>query len=355
MNKILRNILKFLLFLSLGLVILYLVYRKAELAFQDDCATKGIAPEDCSLIAKVITDFRGANYYWILLTLILYTISNISRAIRWRMLITPLGYQPKFINCFLTVIFGYFANLGLPRMGEIMRAGLLAQYEKIGVEKVIGTIVTSRMVDVLCLLTMSGLAFVLAFDQIWPVFEENVNIIERLRGSSNLAALIAILFIISGILFVVFRKKLFQSRIALKLQSILYGFWDGFRTISKLERPFWFIFHSVNIWIMYYLMIRYCFFAYAPTAGLSGIAGLVIFVLGGWGMVIPSPGGMGTYHFMVQTGLLMYGISWDVGFSFANIAFFSIQLGANVLLGVVAVILLPLVNKNYQPDLRSNI
>lgn len=349
MSTLIKNILKFSLFLGIGLVILYLVYQKADASFQDDCRLKGISPDDCSLVNKVITDFQGANYFWIVLTIVLFTISNLSRAIRWKMLIVPLGYNPKLVNCFWSVAFGYFANLGLPRMGEIMRAGLLAQYEKISVEKVMGTIVISRIVDVISLLIMTALAFLIAFNKIWPFFNEYVNLNDKLSNRTNLVIITGTLALAFGITFYFLRPRLLKSRLFQKLQSILLGFVDGLKTIGKLKSPFWFLFHSINIWIMYYLMIYLCFFAYEPTAGLSAAAGLVIFVMGGWGMVIPSPGGMGTYHFMVQTGLAMYSISWDDGFSFANIAFFSIQLGANVLLGILALILMPMINKNYIP------
>ena len=351
MNTALKNILKFTLFLGIGLVILYLVYQKADAAFQEDCQLKNIAPEDCSLISKVIQDFTEANYWWILVTLILYTISNVSRAVRWRMLIKPLGYQPRLINCFWTVVFGYFANLGFPRMGEIMRSGLLAQYEKIEVEKIIGTVVVSRMVDLFSLLIMSALAIGLAFDKIWPFLQENANLDEKLQNGYQLLIYAGIVIAILGLLGYIFRRRIMASKIVQKIKAILLGFWDGLQTIRKVDRPFWFIFHSINIWVLYYLMVYFCFFAYGPTAGLSAIAGLVIFVMGGWGMVVPSPGGMGSYHFLAQTGLSMYGVSWDDGFSFANIAFFSIQLGANVFLGILSLIVLPIINKNYKPIL----
>ena len=77
---------------------------------------------------------------------------------------------------------------------------------------------------------------------------------------------------------------------------------------------------------------------------------LIVFVFGAWGIVVPAPGGMGTYHFMTQTALMMYGVSGEDGFSWANIAFFSIQLGVNIFVGIIALISLPLINRYYQPE-----
>lgn len=99
---------------------------------------------------------------------------------------------------------------------------------------------------------------------------------------------------------------------------------------------------------MYFAMTYLSFFAFGPTAHLAPIAGLIVFVFGGWGIVIPSPGGMGTYHYLAQVALAMYGVNGDDGFSWANISFFSIQLGCNISIGIIALILLPIINRNYK-------
>ena len=106
---------------------------------------------------------------------------------------------------------------------------------------------------------------------------------------------------------------------------------------------------------MYFVMTYLCFFAFEPTAYLVPIVGLIVFVFGGWGVVIPSPGGMGTYHFLAQTALSMYGISGEDGFSWANISFFSIQLGCNISIGILALLLLPWLNKDYKPVSKGKV
>lgn len=344
------NFLKFLLFLSIGLVILYLVYQNQNTAYQADCAGKGIPDSECSLFQKVLSDFATANYWWILAVLMAFTISNISRAIRWNMLLHTMGYRPKLINAFLTTVLGYFANLGLPRMGEVVRAGTLAQYEKIGVEKVMGTIVVDRIVDVMSILVVSALAFLFEFNTLWAFAEKYVSVGDKSGAGSNLLMILGGVFLLGAIVFWIFRRQLLATTIGQKIVSLAQGFWQGIIAISKLDRPWLFLFHSINIWLMYYLMTYLCFFAFAPTAHLSPLAGLVVFVFGAWGIVIPSPGGMGTYHFLAQTALGIYGVSGDDGFSWANISFFSIQLGCNVLIGLLAIFLLPIINKNYSPN-----
>lgn len=345
MKKTFINILKFLAFLSVGLVILYLVFQNQNEAYIAECALKGIAEEDCSLIQKILNDFASANYFWLGLILVSFLVSNVSRAIRWNMLMNQLDYKPKFINSFLTIMLGYFANLGLPRMGEVVRPATLSRYEGIPLEQVMGTVVVDRAIDVISILIVTALALFLQFDTLWTFLAENNSLQEKLSNATPLLASLAVLGMLGLGLIYFFWDKLMQSKFFQKIHTILLGFVDGIKTIARLDRPFLFVLHSINIWLMYYLMTYFCFLSFAPTAELSPVIALVVFVFGGWGIVIPSPGGMGTYHFLATTALGFYGVSGDDGFSWSNISFFTIQLGCNVSVGLLALLLLPIINK----------
>lgn len=341
--------LRFLVFLGIGVGILALVYRSQQKAYQEECEIQGIPAADCSLLDKVISDFAEANYWWIGLVLILFTISNLSRTQKWIMLIRPLGYQPRFINALLSILIGYFANLGLPRLGEVVRAGTLARYERIGAEKVMGTIVVDRVIDVISILLVTGLAILLEYDTMIQFFAENTGLAEKVGGLSGLLRILIPVAIIAVAALWVLRRQIQKTAIYRKIKEVFMGFAEGLRTISRLDKPWLFLLHSFNIWLMYFLMTYVCFFAFAPTADLTPLAALVVFTFGSWGIVVPSPGGMGTYHYLVQTALVMYGVSGENSFSFANIAFFSIQLGCNVLLGILSLLILPRINRHYHP------
>lgn len=349
MKNIIKNLLKFLLFFSVGAIILYLVYKGQNAAYQEQCQIDGIPTEECSLINKVLSDFASVNYFWIVLVLIAFTLSNVSRTIKWNLLLQPLGYKPRFINSFLSILLGYFANLGIPRIGEIVRAGTLSQYEKIPVEKVMGTIVVDRIIDVISLLLMTGLVFLLEFDTISAFFNEHVSFSDRFGGMQGLVLYGLLAGAVGLGIFLIFRKRLQETAIYKKIYQLVIGFIEGLKSVGRLEKPWLFIFHSISIWALYFTMIYLCFFSFQPTANLAPVVGLVIFVFGAWGIVVPSPGGMGTYQWIVQTALVMYGLRGDDAFSFANIAFFSISLGCNVILGIIALLALPVVNRGYQP------
>ena len=357
MKNTIINFLKFILFVGIGLLILYLVYQNNNEAFQEDCAIKGIAPENCSLLQKVFTDFRSANYFWILAALVAFSISNLSRAIRWNMLIHPLAYRPKLANSFLSIILMYFANLGFPRLGEIVRPGTLSKYENIPVDKLLGTTVTDRIMDVISILIVSALTLLLEYQNIVKYLGDKVALGDKLENLWQNKAMWGVLGIgiFALVIIYIFRKKLSQTFLFVKIINFAKGMLDGIKTIGQLENPALFILHSINIWVMYYLMTYFIFFSFGPTVGLPASAALLVFVMGGWGVVIPSPGGMGTYHFLVGIALSIYGINANDAFSFANIAFFSIQIGSNILIGLLALILLPIINANYQPSHPINL
>lgn len=350
MNKHLSNFLKFLFFLGIGVGLLWFLFSNFEAAYLEQCKLDGIAEADCSLWDKLKTDFTSTNKFWLLTALFCFMISNVSRAIRWEMLLEPLNYKTTFSNRFFSIMVGYLANLFIPRVGEVVRAGTLFRYEKVPVEKGMGTIVVDRIFDFISLGIFIVLALLFESDALISYLNENAQIPEI--GSLILFAGIGFL-LFAGLLFA-FWGKIKNSRFFEKIKGFALGFWEGIVSIKKMKRPGAFLFHSVLIWVMYLSMTYVCFFAYPPTAHLSLSVGLMVFVLGAFGIVFPSPGGMGTYHFMITGGLVLYGVDSFDGFSFANIIFFALNIFGNLLFGLLGLIALPILNKNYLPASSEN-
>ena len=212
-----------------------------------------------------------------------------------------------------------------------------------------GSVVFDRIFVVIGILLVTALAIALEYDTILAFAKQHVSVADKLALLQKMILWgIPVMLLGLGVLWY-FRKPLLATRVGLRIMGLAQGFWQGIQTVRQLERPWLFLFHSFLIWFMYYSMTYLNFHAFAPTAHLSLVAALITFVFGGWGIVIPSPGGMGTYHFLAQTALAMYGISGEDGFSWANISFFTIQLGGNVAIGLSSWLLLPIVNRGYQP------
>ncbi|MDX1476347.1 MAG: lysylphosphatidylglycerol synthase transmembrane domain-containing protein [Saprospiraceae bacterium] len=342
MNKRLRTALQFIIFLSIGFGILYVIFTRQNASFQEDCALKGIPPEACSLWDKLYADFLSVDFFWLGLVLVAFMLSNVSRALRWLMLIRALGFRARFGNAFWTIVLGYFANLGLPRIGEVVRGAVFARYENIPVERALGTIVVGRAIDVVCLLVCLGLTFALEFDVIYGYFTEHFE-------SSRLVRLIiyAVAFGILAVLALwIFRRRVKRFALYQRLSKVITGFLDGIRSVRSVHNIPLFLFHTLSIWVLYYLMMYLCFQAFGPTEQLSGAAALLTFVFGSLGIVFPSPGGMGTYHAMIMAALALYGLASEDAFSFANILYFSVQLVCIILFGLLALAVLPLINRS---------
>lgn len=350
MNKQVLNALRFLLFVGVGAGILYLMYRSQQAAYLEQCRLDGVPDDECSLLDKLVADFRGASTFWLLMTLVAFSVSNLSRAIRWNMMLRTFGKTPRLINAFLTINLGYFANLGFPRLGEIVRPAAMSRYEKISLERVIGTVVVGRTVDVLFLLFITGIALLLGRKTLWnralelADFGDKVDTLQTLALIGGIAAVVVL-----GIAWWQ-RQAIMDSTIGQKVIGVIRGFGEGLQTVAKVESPTLFLLHSVNIWCMYILMTWFVILAFAPTAHLGLEPSLVTFVSGGWGIVIPSPGGMGTYHFLTGEALKLYGVEALNAFSWSNISFFTINIGCNVLIGLIALLALPGINRNYAPE-----
>jgi len=344
LKKYIKPILRFLIFTGIGAVILWFIYQSINAAYLEDCQLKGIPLEDCSLLNKLVEDFTSANLFWLFVVLITFMLSNLSRAHRWQMLLKPLGYKIGFWNSFFAIMLGYFANLGLPRMGEFIRAGALSRNEQIPFEKTMGTIVTDRVFDFICLGVMILLGFIFNFDAIWRFIEQSPLMaladywwVLILIGIAGLAAM--------WFVFKWLKNDTSGEGLVGKIKKLAYGFMQGILSVKNVENKPLFVFHTAFIWAMYFAMTYFCFFAYEPTSHLPPEAGLVVFDLGAIGMVMPSPGGMGTYHYMLMQGLQLFGVDKISGFSFANILFFSIQIFCNIAFGLLALIMMPFLKK----------
>ncbi|HZL10518.1 MAG TPA: lysylphosphatidylglycerol synthase transmembrane domain-containing protein [Prolixibacteraceae bacterium] len=316
---------KFLSFFLIGILIFWMVYKD----------------QDFSHIKNILVN--DVNYYWIVLSLFLGLLSHVSRTIRWNLMIEPLGHKPRTLNTFLAVMIGYLMNLALPRMGEISRCGVLSRYEKISFTKLVGTVVVERLIDVLMLLLLLVVVVITQFGQVLEFLKNNPEVNENLNNVIYSPGLIGSLFFLMLILWLS-RRKILASSFLKKLMGFVRQFAEGFRSIGKMKKKSAFIFHSVFIWLMYYLMLYCVFFAFGFTSHLAPLAGLTVFVLGSFGMVAPVQGGIGAWHFMVIEGLALYGVDRANGKVFALLAHGSTTIML-IVLGLISLLVLPFVNE----------
>ncbi len=339
-----KNTLRFLLFFSIGALLLGLVFWHQNAAYQEQCRIDGIPPEQCRLLDKLMSDFTAVHVGWMGLVWAAFTVSIGLRAWRWQVLLEPLGYRARWSNCFWTIVLGYFANLGLPRMGEVVRAGALARYERVPVERVMGTLVIDRLMDFVCLGIFIGMAFLWEGDTLWAFIQQRHAAGTPMWQSAAFLAAVGLVAALGGISWF-FRHKISEIPLFRKMESLVAGFLEGLRSVFRLRRAGVFLACSLGIWVMFYLQTQFNLRAFGPTAHLGWDAALMVFVFGTLGFVAPSPGGMGSFHALAVAGLALYAVRGDDAFSYANIAFFAVQILYNVLGGLLSLALLPLLNR----------
>ncbi|MFO7655566.1 MAG: lysylphosphatidylglycerol synthase transmembrane domain-containing protein [Bacteroidales bacterium] len=337
MKKWVINITKYTIFLAIGITLFYFVYRDYPL-------------EEFKIA------FKSINYFWIFVSITLGIISQVSRAIRWNMLIRPLGYNPKLYNSFFSVLVLYFVNLIAPRAGEVARCTVLSKYEKIPFAKLVGTVFVERMADLISLMILaviiilSQLSIFVKFFNVHP--EMKNNLLKLLSVRNIVIGVFALILLVLVFVFVrrYFRNKKEESTNSLtkRLKNLKNSFLEGIRSILKLENKWYFIGHTMFIFLMWLLMLYVVFLAFEPTRHLTIWTGMIVFLMGGLAMLAPVQGGIGAWHFMVFETLFIYGIAKSDGKMFAFIAHAStnlIYLG----LGLLALILLPIINRKYFP------
>jgi len=326
LKKKVQTTLKYLLFFAVGVFIFWMIYKDL----------------DISMIKSVLQN--DVKYFWVWVSLLIGILSHISRAIRWNYLIEPLGSKPRLLNTFLAVMTGYLMNLVIPRMGEISRCGVLSKYENISFARLIGTVLTERVIDVLMLLLMTLVAIISQFGYILGFINQNPAVGAKIRSVATSPLLIGGI-LLALTLVIALRKRIMRTRFYKRLENTVNQLKEGIISFRYVKKKGALIFHSVFIWVMYYLMLYTAFFAMDFTSGLSPLAGLTTFVMGSFGMVAPVQGGLGTWHFMTKEALALYGISNENGIIFAFVAHTTMNLMV-VVIGLLSLLALPVVNRD---------
>jgi hypothetical protein len=124
---------------------------------------------------------------------------------------------------------------------------------------------------------------------------------------------------------------------------MINGFWEGLKSLSLIRKPGLFVFYSIAIWVLYFVMIYACFFCFTDTSTLGPGAGLSALVLGSVGIMI-TPGGIGLYPAIIQETMMLYGIVRTTGLALGWISW-TAQTSMILVAGGLSLILLSF-NKN---------
>jgi uncharacterized protein (TIRG00374 family) len=302
-RKIILNTLKFVGFLLLTVFVVYLVF-------------KGIPMVD------FFHKLMEVNYFYVSFSAIAGLGAYYIRGLRWRLMLQPFNYNPKAINMYHSIAIGYFANMAIPRFGELVRCSSLKVTDDVPMDRSVGSVITERLSDllVLGLLTLYLLFFHVGLISNFlneKIFSPLGHSLYNQKYILTIVGSIVILAIVILLVFLFRSKK--ENAIILKFKSMVTGFKDGLLSIYTMKKKGLFLTYTLLIWILYFLMAYVVFWASPVTENLTVVDGLFILVAGSFGMVAPVQNGFGAYHWIVSMALMALGLSREDGLLYATL------------------------------------
>lgn len=343
MNKKLLNVLKYILGLGFGIFLLYLALRKVE-------------------FSQLKENLLGAKYYWVLIALLFAVGSHFFRSLRWRMLLESAGAEARISTSYAAVMVNYLVNQAIPRGGEIARCTMIYRSDDVPVSTSLGTVVTERVIDLICLLLLILYSFLIEFEKISGFFGQAAqNLADKFGGSTGmLLGILAGIGILGIVVLWLLRNRIKALPFYQKVYDFVIKLIEGAKSVFKLKNPWLFLFHTLLIWIGYAVMTYLPFLALEESAGLSFNFAIIVLTAGGLGMAFPSPGGVGSYHVIVTLIFVAFlgetmgeAAANELGSSIAIIIHLS-QLIMMIVVGFIAYAYLVLVSPKKARDEANN-
>jgi glycosyltransferase 2 family protein len=319
--KQLKSVLINLFLLILGLWLLYISLHKQD-------------------FSALWLQIQKVDYKWAVIVFLISMFNQYIRAMRWRLLILPFQPTIKIHPLFWALMFGYFVNMLIPRLGEVSRCAVLRRHYELPFAPTLGTVVTERVIDVLCLgMVILGVLF-FQYALLWGFIDENIWIpLQSLWGKRQTIfwGLMAV-GILALWLFWLYRKLLLKSKMLQKPLGFLEKLWQGIISFYHIPQKGLFLFHTFLIWFTYFLMTYLWFFALPATTHLGWDAGWALLAIGSLARLVPTQGGgIGAYQLLTTQGFLLFGIAEVYGGALA-IVIHSTQIVFSLLLGGIGAV-----------------
>jgi uncharacterized protein (TIRG00374 family) len=283
----------------IGILFLYLAARKVDFGLMWDSFTK-------------------VNYWFVLLAIPVVFFSHFLRALRWRYLMDPIK-RVDVASLFSALLIGYMANILMPaHLGELLRAYVLGKKKEVSASSTFATIVVERIIDVFALLVLMVFAVLL-----YP-FPRWINRTGYAMLLGTVGLLVSLILLKRHFIFferylaLLFRPlpQAWQAKLNLGIRSFVMGIvplrrgWD-YPVVAVLSMVIWGCYGFIIFLVLHA-------FDFGSVYHLPWSTSLIVLVVTTLGIVVPSsPGYVGTYHWLCQTSLGLYGVPAGPALSFA--------------------------------------
>lgn len=318
MDKKAGTILKYALTSALAVILVWLAFRGLDWS-------------------AFLQGLRQTRWAYVVLFAVTAVAALVFRMLRWKALLNPIDPTAEPLLIWDADNIGNLANMVIPGSGEFLRCGYLSG-KKAPYEKVLGTIALERVCDVLAVAVLLILALALNLGRFGSFFAERIW--EPLKGRFSLGAWLVVAATIIVLGFSAWAIFHFRKRSAAldKAASVISGLGQGFASIAAMDRKWAFFAYTVGIWLMYILMCYSIILALPALSGLGFIDAVFISAVGNIASVIPVPGGIGAYHYLVALCLSsLYAAPWETGILYATLCH-ELHAVIIILLGVISCI-----------------
>lgn len=322
--KFLKDLFKTALSLGLGIAIIWLLYRNTNL-------------NELWKIAK------SANLWIIFISLFFGLLGNYIRGLRWELFLKSLGYNPKRASIVYATLGNYAVNFLLPRAGDFWRCAVVSKYDEIPFSKTFGTFVIDKILDLSASVVLILLSLLFSVDFFISYFRENPEFAASLANIFSSFWILGMIGIFIMGIIVVFRVWK-ENPIVKKITNVGKTIKHDLKLISQMKEKKLLIIYTICVWLSFYLYFYICFYAFDFTEGLGFMAGWIVFAMSNVGVAVPVQGGIGAWHFMVISSLVILGVTYEQASAFAG-AVFIIQSIWIILVGVFGVLALPYVKR----------
>ena len=296
MSAKVKNSIKFLISVGIGVFLIWFIQ-------------KDLKPED---IQFIIESIKNTKWIYIIILIVLGSLACLIRALRWQLLLEPMGYKPDTKVLTASIFIMYLSNLAFPRLGEVLRCSILAKYSKVPIEKSVGTMVVERLVDVLGMGIIAFLALVFEWDKINILYNSlQSKTVGNSQSYMKWILLVALLFI-GAIAFYFIRKTRFYNILIEKIK----GFSEGLSSIRKVKNYNLFIIYSVLIYFIYFITTYIFYLAIPGLEHLSIKSAFLVLTAGTIGVGM-TQGGIGAYQILITKALELYNIPTKIGLAYS--------------------------------------
>lgn len=322
-----KNVLKTLLSLLLGLFIIWAMYRDTDMG-------------------ELWQITKSANFAIIAFSLLFGLVGNILRGLRWELFVNSLGYHPPRSSLVYATLGNYAVNFVLPRAGDVWRCAVVSKYDKIPFSKTLETFLVDKVIDIIAGVSVILISAVLYIDFFISYFNNNPQFAEKMTDlftSVWIYILLSAMVAVAILMLTVFKRRRFMLRIKKFVNTLIYDL----KLISGMKEKKRIIIYTILLWLCFYLYFYICFYAFDFTSDLGPLAGLIVFAMTNIGISVPVQGGIGPWHFMVISSLLILGVADNQALAFAG-AVFAIQSVWQILYGLFGVFAMPYVKRKNQ-------